>query len=230
MIELFPDGFEEIERTDGVELVAYTDPSGEERLWKVFGHASGSDVAEGWEERWREFHRPARVGDLWIGQPWQEAPADAIVVVIDPGRAFGTGAHPTTRLCLELLAKLPRGSVVDVGCGSGVLSIAAAKLGFAPVVGVDADEHAVEGTRQNAEANGVNVSVRQADALRDDLPDADVAIVNVTHEIVAAVARQNRWPRLVASGYLVSEPPALEGYRHAERADEGGWAADVFER
>jgi ribosomal protein L11 methyltransferase len=230
MIELFPDGFEEIERTDGVELVAYTDPGGEERLWKVFGHASGSDVADGWEGRWREFHRPVRVGDLWIGQPWQEQPSDAIVVVIDRGRAFGTGAHPTTRLCLELLAKLPRGSVLDVGCGSGVLAIAAAKLGFAPVTAVDADQHAVEGARRNADANDVSITVRRADALTDELPEADVAIVNVTHEVVEGAASQQRWPRLVASGYLVSEPPALEGYRHVERAAEDGWAADLFTR
>jgi ribosomal protein L11 methyltransferase len=230
MIELFPDGFEEIERTDGVELVAYTDPGGEERLWKVFGHASGSDVADGWEGRWREFHRPVRVGDLWIGQPWQEQPSDAIVVVIDPGRAFGTGAHPTTRLCLELLAKLPRGSVLDVGCGSGVLAIAAAKLGFAPVTGIDADEHAVQGARRNADANDVSITVQRVDALTDELPEADVATVNVTHEVVEAAARQQRWPRLVASGYLVSEPPALEGYSHVERAAEDGWAADLFTR
>jgi ribosomal protein L11 methyltransferase len=230
MIELFPDGFEEIERTDGVELVAYTDPGGEERLWKVFGHASGSDVADGWEGRWREFHRPVRVGDLWIGQPWQEQPSDAIVVLIDPGRAFGTGAHPTTRLCLELIAKLPRGSVLDVGCGSGVLAIAAGKLGFAPVTAVDADEHAVEGARRNADANDVSITVRRADALTDELPEADVAIVNVTHEVVEGAASQQRWPRLVASGYLVSEPPALEGYRHVERAAEDGWAADLFTR
>jgi len=230
MIELFPDGFEEIERADGVELVAYTDPGGEERLWKVFGHASASDVAEGWEERWREFHRPVRVGDLWIGQPWQEPPPGAIVVVIDPGRAFGTGAHPTTRLCLEILTKLPRGSVVDVGSGSGVLAIAAAKLGFAPVLAVDVDEHAIEGTRRNAEANNVSVTVQRADALTGDLPDADIAIVNVTHEVVEAVVRQRRWPRLIASGYLIHEPAALAGYRHVERAAEGGWAADLFER
>ena len=76
----------------------------------------------------------------------------------------------------------------------------------------------------------MDVSVRQADALRDDLPAADVAIVNVAHEIVAAVARQKRWPGLVASGYLVSEPPVLEGYRHVERAEEAGWAADLFDR
>ena len=150
--------------------------------------------------------------------------------MIDPGRSFGTGAHPTTRLCLELLAKLPRGSVVDVGCGSGVLAIAAAKLGFAPVNAVDADEHAVEGARRNADANGVSIAVQRADALTDELPQADVAIVNVTRGVVEAAGRQRRWPRLIASGYLVVEPPLLEGYRHAERAAEDGWAADLFAR
>jgi ribosomal protein L11 methyltransferase len=230
MIELFPHGFEEIDRADGLELVAYTDSGGEERLWQVFGQASGSDVAEGWAERWRDFHRPVRVGDLWIGPPWEEAPADAVRVVIDPGRAFGTGAHPTTRLCLELLMKLPRGSVVDVGCGSGVLAIAAAKLGFDPVTGLDADEHAVESARRNAAANHVAVSITQADALDGASPPADIGIVNVTRDLVFAVARQRRWPRFVASGYLVSEPTELDGYRHVERADEAGWAADLFER
>jgi len=230
MIELFPHGFEEIERADGVELVAYTDSGGEERLWKIFGHASASDVAEGWAERWREFHRPVRVGEVWVGQPWQEAPGDAIAVVIDPGRAFGTGAHPTTRLCLELLAKLPRGSVVDVGCGSGVLAIAAAKLGFAPVVAVDVDEHAVACAERNVAANAAAVSVRHVDALEGRVPEGDIAIVNVTREIVEAVARQRRWPRFITSGYLVSEPAALDGYHHVERASEAGWAADLFER
>jgi ribosomal protein L11 methyltransferase len=229
MIELFPNGFEEIERADGVELVAYTDPRGEERLWQVFGHASASDVAEGWAERWREFHRPVRIGELWVGQPWQEPPADAIAVVIDPGRAFGTGAHPTTRLCLELLAGIPRAGVVDVGCGSGVLAIGAAKLGFAPVTASDVDEHAVAAARQNAAANDAAVSVRLADAL-EGAPSGDIAIVNVTREVVEAVARQQRWRTFIGSGYLVSEPAVLDGYRYVERAAEAGWAADLFER
>ena len=73
---------------------------------QAFGGAARADVEEGWEDRWREFHRPVRVGPLWVGPPWEEPAADALAVVIDPGRAFGTGAHPTTRLCLELLAEL----------------------------------------------------------------------------------------------------------------------------
>jgi ribosomal protein L11 methyltransferase len=131
MLELFPDGFEEVERTDSVELAAYTDPGGEERLMQVFTGTSASDVEEGWEERWREFHRPVRIGPLWVGPPWEHPPPVAIAVVVDPGRAFGTGAHPTTRLCLEALLDLQRGSLLDVGCGSGVLAIAAALLALA---------------------------------------------------------------------------------------------------
>jgi ribosomal protein L11 methyltransferase len=230
MIELFPEGFEEIERPDGVELVAYTDAGGEERLWTVFGRANGTDVADGWEDRWRNFHRPVRVGNLWIGQPWQEQPSDAITVVIDPGRAFGTGAHPTTRLCLELLATLRRRSLVDIGCGSGVLSIAAAKLGFAPVAAIDADANAVASARANVVANGVAVSVSQADALSDELPAAEVAVANITRDLVEAVSNRGQWPLLVASGYLVHEPTELEGHRHLARTSEAGWAADLFER
>ena len=92
-------------------------------------------------------------------------PASAAVVV-DPGRAFGTGAHPTTRACIELLARLDRGSLLDAGCGSGVVSVAAARLGFAPVVAVDVDEVAVEIARETARANGVEVHAFRADVLR----------------------------------------------------------------
>src|SRR5206468_8894660 len=99
-----------------------------ERVLAAFPEARIVEVEAGWEDRWREFHRPVRVGPLWIGPPWESAPADANAVVIDPGRAFGTGAHPTTRLCLELLLEAPRGRVLDVGCGSGVLAISAARL------------------------------------------------------------------------------------------------------
>ena len=127
MIELFPEGFEEVEDDDDIQLAAYTDASGEERLWHAFGGVRRTDVEAGWEERWRTFHRPVTVGPLWVGPPWEEPAAGLLPVVIDPARAFGTGAHATTRLCLELLVDLPRGSLLDVGCGSGVLAIAGAQ-------------------------------------------------------------------------------------------------------
>ncbi len=119
MLELFPEGFEEREDGAGVELAAYTDPAGEARARAAFGDITAVDVAEGWEDRWRDFHRGVTIGPLWVGPPWERPPGDLLAVVIEPGRAFGTGAHPTTRLCLELLAELPPGSLLDVGCGSG---------------------------------------------------------------------------------------------------------------
>ena len=231
MIELFPEGFEEIEHPGEVELVAYTDPSGEERLWHAFGGAaSAQDVASGWEDRWRDFHRPVRVGPVWIGQPWQDPPDDAIVVVIDPGRAFGTGAHGTTRLCLELLLRIEPGALLDVGCGSGVLAIAAAKLGFGPITAIDEDDQAVRAARANAEANGVDIEVLHGDALVANLPRADVVVANITHAVVEAVGVRVDAPTVVTSGYLAGDDLRLPGFDRVERVAAEGWAADLHVR
>jgi ribosomal protein L11 methyltransferase len=229
MLELFPEGFEEIERADGVELVAYTDASGEERLWHVFGTGESHDVADGWEDQWRTFHRPVRVGQLWIGPPWETPDEDALAVVVDPGRAFGTGAHPTTRLCLELLAEVPRGSVLDVGCGSGVLSIAAAKLGFGPIAAVDVERAAIDAARANAAVNDVEIDVAQLDALRDPLPAADLVVANITLPAVQQLGESVEAAHLITSGYLQSDEPALDRWRLVERRRADGWAADLSE-
>jgi ribosomal protein L11 methyltransferase len=231
MIELFPEGFEEIDQPGGVELVAYTDPHGEERIWHAFGGtALAEDVASGWESRWREFHRPVRVGPVWIGQSWQERPADAIPVVIEPGRAFGTGAHATTRLCVELLLQVEPASLLDVGCGSGVLAISAGKLGFGPLFAVDEDEQAVEVTRANAAANGVDLDVRCGDALEDDLPSTGVVVANITRATVEAVGARVESPTLITSGYLAGEEVRFARYDHVARASDDGWAADLHRR
>jgi ribosomal protein L11 methyltransferase len=231
MLELFPAGFEEVERGgNSTELVAYTDAAGEERVWQAFGAAEAREVEGGWEDRWRDFHRPVRVGALWVGPPWETAPADALAVVIDPGRAFGTGAHPTTRLCLELLLDLPRGSLLDVGCGSGVLAIAAALLGFAPVIALDVEAAAVEATRANAAANGAAVDARRSDALAEDLPPADVVVANISVAAVDALGPRLDALRVVTSGYLQGDEPRLPRFRRVRRVDADGWAADLHER
>lgn len=229
MIQLFPEGFEEVEEGEDVELAAYTDAGGEERLWHAFGGVRAADVEAGWEERWRSFHRPVAVGPLWVGPPWEQPPADATTVVVDPGRAFGTGAHATTRLCLALLVEAPRGSLLDVGCGSGVLAIAGAKLGFAPVLALDVDPLAVEATRANAAVNSVEVETVLLDAATSPLPAASTVVANIALGPVQSVAQSVVCDRLVTSGYLVSDRLDMPGWSRAGRLQDEGWAAEVWE-
>jgi ribosomal protein L11 methyltransferase len=227
-VELAPEGFEEVVDGDGIELAAYGEAG--QRVVAAFPEARVEEVDEGWEDRWREFHRPVRIGPLWVGPPWLPPPADATAVVIDPARAFGTGAHPTTRLCLELLLEQQPGSVVDVGCGSGVLAIAAALLGHAPVHAVDNADAAVEATRLNAAVNGVTLEAEVLDATAASLPSTDLAFANIALAAVELLDSTLWSSRLIASGYLTTERPDLPGYRHVERRELDGWAADLFEQ
>ena len=231
MVALFPEGFEEIDDgPDRLELAAYTDERGAARIERAFGHARAVLVPPDWPDRWRAFHRPARVGRLWIGAPWEPRPEAAVPVVIDPGAAFGTGAHPTTRLCLQALLSLPRGSLVDLGCGSGVVAIAAAKLGFEPVVALDVDPAAVAATASNAAANEVELDVRLADALTASVPETDVAVANIALETVERLGRRIRGDWLITSGYFVAERPRIPGFWRLVRHADAGWAADVYAR
>jgi ribosomal protein L11 methyltransferase len=230
LVELFPEGFEEVEVDGGIEFAAYTKAGGEERLWQVFGPGVSTDVEAGWGEAWKRFHRPVSIGRLWVGPPWEEPDEGLLPVVVDPGLAFGTGAHPTTQLCLRFLLEHEPVSLLDLGCGSGVLSIAAAKLGYRPVTALDLDEAAVEAARANAEANGVVIDVARADVLAAPLPDAELVLANIAAEPLLDVAGRIGAPELVASGYLVSEEPQLDGWEHDERKELQGWVADRFRR
>jgi ribosomal protein L11 methyltransferase len=228
-VDLAPQGFEE--RDDGleVELAAYVGEGDARRFHDRFPGAAEEALVPGWEDAWRAFHRPVRTGRLWIGPPWETPDGDALAVVIDPGRAFGTGAHPTTRLSLELLQTRPPGSLLDVGCGSGVLAIAAAKLGFAPVTAVDSDPVAVQVTLANAAANAVQVRAEEADALAGRrLPAADLAVANIALGAVEALAGRVRATSLITSGYLERDGPDLPGWTRVDRREADGWAADLF--
>jgi ribosomal protein L11 methyltransferase len=229
-LDLFPIGFEEHETSDALELSAYTDARGERNVRAAFASVASALVEPGWEDRWRDFHRPVRAGGLWIGPPWRTPPSGVAAVVVEPGRVFGTGAHGTTRACVELLARTPRDSVLDAGCGSGVLAIAAALLGFAPVTAVDVDPAALEATRANAARNGVEVDVRVGDVLSDDLPAADVLVANIELPTVERLLR--RWPgrRAIVSGYLAHETPRADGWTREARLVLEGWAADCLSR
>ncbi len=227
---LVPEGFEESVHDGVLTLALYVGEDRVERVRAVFTDAESSPVATGWQDAWRAFHRPVRVGGIWIGPPWEPAPDDGSAVVIDPGRAFGTGAHATTRLCVELLAELPRGSLLDVGCGSGVLSIAAARLGYRPITAVDDDCVAVEVTRANAESNGVVVAARVLDALSEPLPRADVAVANILLGAVEQALPLIDAGHAITSGYLAGERPAVPGWSWCAGREADGWAADVFVR
>jgi ribosomal protein L11 methyltransferase len=243
LLELVPAGVEQVDGQGFVEYAVYGAPGelpalpeGEADVGGVRVHVEGKEVPDDWAERWKRFHVPVLVGGrLWLRPPWAEEAIrpGAIDLAIDPGRAFGTGAHPTTRLCLELLLELePSGSVVDLGCGSGVLAIAAAKLGFAPVVAVDSERAAVEATTANARANGVALAGVERGNLREEPPPAaDVVLANLMRPLLLRVAElMRRNPRaLIASGLLEHEADevaaAFAGLEERRRLLNDGWTA-----
>ena len=170
LIELAPSGVEENELPDGrVEYAVYGAAGELPALPDLQAAAGGAlveivttEVADDWDQQWKAFHKPVAIEHrgrlLRVRPPWEEAAAASgeVDLVIDPGQAFGTGAHATTRLCLEILLELePDGGCVDLGCGSGVLAIAAAKLGWEPVLGLDHELESVAATVDNARANSV---------------------------------------------------------------------------
>ncbi len=202
----------------------------EEVLRASFADVASELVEPGWEDNWRAFHRPVEIGKLWVGPPWEEPAEGLLPVVIDPGGAFGTGAHPTTRLCLELLQEVEPVSLLDIGCGSGVLAIAAARLGFAPVIALDNDPEAIEATLTNAAANGVSLDVRLADVLAVSLPPADAAVCNISLQALEELTPGLECETLLASGFLVSDRPALAGFEVVERREQQEWAAVLARR
>jgi len=238
LLELAPGGVEQVDGDDWVEYALYgapgelpSYPDGEVEVAGVRVSVRGDPVADDWGERWKEFHQPVLIGDrLWVRPPWAPPRAGALDLVIDPGQAFGTGAHPTTKLSLELMLELGAGgSFADLGCGSGVLAIAAAKLGFAPVVAVDNELAALDATRANAAANGVELDAVERVNLRErPAPPADTVAANLVRPLLNELEPAGRPRAAILSGLLADEADEFAtafGLTEQRRLVEGGWAA-----
>ena len=175
---------------------------------------------------------PITIGTrLWVGATWHEPPPGRLAVRIDPGLAFGTGSHPSTKLILNFLEKTLKGGerVLDYGCGSGILAIAAARLGAAPVDAVDLDPQAVETTAANARANGVRINAALPDALGAAAYDIVLSNILAQPLIVLAPLLAERGKRIALSGILETQAAevgaAYEPWFRMRLADtEGGWA------
>jgi ribosomal protein L11 methyltransferase len=245
LLPLVPGGVEEVDLgPDRVEYAVYGAP-GELPALPALRAAAGdalvevvtSEVPDDWADRWRAFHRPVVVGErLLVRPPWEPPRAGLLDVVVDPGQAFGTGGHATTRLCLELLLGLAPAPLADLGCGSGVLAIAAARLGFAPVRAYDHDPLALAATADNARANGVDVAVERFDVRAGPAPGAAVVVANIVRPVLLELAGRGfagEAPEaLVLSGLLAGEADeaaaafsAGHGLVESRRVSAGDWAA-----
>jgi ribosomal protein L11 methyltransferase len=248
LLELAPSGVEEVEISpDVIEYAVYGAPGELPAMADLRAAAGGAyvdvstqEIADDWAERWRSFHRPLVIGDrLTVRPPWEPPGDTTLDVVVDPGQAFGTGSHATTRLCLELMLESNgHGSFVDVGCGSGVLAIVAAKLGLAPVMALDYDRAATTATRENAARNGVDLDVRDFDMRKEQAPGADFGAANVLGGplVTWAASQRELPPVLILSGLLVTEADRVaeayagRGHSERERRVSGDWAALLLTR
>jgi ribosomal protein L11 methyltransferase len=210
---------------------------------------------QNWMEAWKQYYKPILIGQrLLILPAWMESPEPSrIAIKIDPGMAFGTGTHPTTQLCLELMeiafVKSQTSNVIDVGCGSGILSIAALKLGATKVLGVDIDEESVKNSRENADTNEVGdeliLGVGSVQEILDgkfEFKQAPLVVANILAPVIvrlfdaglADLVEENG--SIILSGILfeqeqsVIEAGQAKGLRMNERRQIGDWVALAMSR
>ena len=251
LLVLAPAGVEEVDHGDTIEYAVYG-AEGELPSLPDVRAAAGTAlvevtttlVADDWATRWRDFHVPVTIGErVHVRPPWCDPPRgkDRLLdIVIEPGHAFGTGAHPTTRLCLEALLQLePGGALVDLGCGTGVLAIAAARLGWDSVLAVDQRPEALDVTTENAANNGVVVRVALCDLYHNGAaPSARTVVANILRPVLMQIAKAGFVGEpvgtLVLGGMLADEAAdvaggfAIHGLGEVARRERAGWATSVL--
>lgn len=238
-------------------LSTYVAPGDEARIaeleaeLKAFGALSVEQKLvheEDWANAWKQYFKPRKVGKNWVIQPtWEDydaQPGDQILL-LDPGQAFGTGDHPTTRGCLELMEPLDftNKAVADIGCGSGVLSVAAGKLGATDIVGVDIELPAVEASRENAERNHVEMEIFQGLGFTP-LPEGkmyDVVLSNIISAALVKLApevadRLNANGIWIVSGIIKPNWPDVQtaadqaGFQVKQTVEEDDWVSALLVR
>jgi len=243
LLPLVPGGVRELEagrevelrmRGDGVPALAQLTAAVSSWPHTISEH----EVPDDWRERRLADYEPDVIGRRLVVRPDWAPPADEGLIDISLGdsSAFGGGTHPTTRTCLELLLGLePRGSFADLGCGTGVLAILAARLGWAPVFALDVQPGSVEAAARNARRNGVSVEVQVADLAAQPPPPADGLAANVPAHLHRRIALGA--PRIaLISGFgpdeadEVIEAYRARGLRERRRETVGGWVVSVLER
>lgn len=200
---------------------------------------------EDWKDKWKEYFKPAHITDRIVVKPswetYERQSEDELIIEIDPGMAFGTGTHPTTTLCVKLLEKYiesPRDVVLDVGCGSGILSMAAALLGVDETVGVEIDPVAVEVAKENVELNGLSdrIRVMEGDLTKGLDMKADIVVANLMADLVMMlskdVAKHLRGKAIyISSGILIEKQAQVSqvirscGFEILEVLEQGEWCA-----
>jgi ribosomal protein L11 methyltransferase len=246
LLPLLPQGVHPTELADGVELAVYGDDLPRAEMEAIAGEAlitsDEQEAPDDRAERRRRFGRTWEIDGRLVVRPSDATPTNTglpELVVDSPAGAFGTGAHPTTRMCLELLLDIePGGPFADLGCGAGVLAIAAARLGWAPVFAIDHEARSVEATARNAEHNQVQIEALQLDLLATDPPPAPTIAANVPPAIHARIAAglAPAVVHVIVSGVIGADlDDVLAAYAQAGLEPVGerggsGWRAVLLER
>lgn len=246
MLDLAPNGVEEERGPDFAEFAIYGAPGEVPDLGEIEAVTGGggrvevttTEVPDDWADRWTDFHRPVVIADrLRVRPSWFDPSEGQIDVVVDPGMAFGTGAHSTTRLCLEMLVGLSdrgeaSGPLSDWGTGSGVLAIAAAKLGWSPVYASDREPASLDAVAENASANRVEIALERSDVREQPPRISETVVANLTAPLLEICAASIEDPPkvLICSGMLhrevdsVSKAFTASGLKEVERRQEGEWS------